>query len=67
MASVPWVKNSCVVSCDLLLQKLGRDLHLRLEDEIHKWLLVNGSVVREKAMPVKVALKIVSEGQKYNI
>jgi hypothetical protein len=46
---------------------MGRALHLRLEDEIQKWLLVNGSVVREKAMPVKVMLKTVSEGQKYNI
>jgi len=67
MASVPWVKNSCVICCDLLLQKMGRALHLRLEDEIQKWLLVSGGVVREKAMPVKVALKTVSEGQKYNI
>jgi len=46
---------------------MGRALHLRLEDEIQKWLLVSGGVVREKAMPVKVALKTVSEGQKYNI
>jgi hypothetical protein len=46
---------------------MGRALHLRPEDEIQKWLLVSGSVMREKAMPVKVALKTVSEGQKYSI
>jgi hypothetical protein len=46
---------------------MGRALHVRLEDETQKWLFVSGNVVREKAMPVKVALKTISEGQKYNI
>jgi len=58
---------SCVICYDLLLQKMGRALHVRLADETQKWLLVCGSMVREKAMPVKGALKTVSESQKCNI
>jgi hypothetical protein len=58
---------SCIICYDLLPQKMGRALHVRLEDETQKWLLVSGSMVREKAMPVKVALKTVSESQKCNI
>jgi len=58
---------SCIICCDLLPQKVGRALHVRLEDETQKWLLVGGSMVREKTMPVKVALKTVSESQKFNI
>jgi len=46
---------------------MGRALHVWLEDEAQKWLLVSGSVVREKAVPVKVALKAVFEGQNCNI
>jgi hypothetical protein len=46
---------------------MGRALHVRLEYEAQKWLLVSGSVVREKAVPVKIALKAVSEGQNCNI
>ena len=57
----------CVICRDLLLQKMGRALHVRLEYEAQKWLLVSGSVVREKAVPVKIALKAVSEGQNCNI
>jgi hypothetical protein len=37
------------------------------DTETQKWLLVSGSVVMEKAVPVKVALKAVSEGQNCNI
>jgi hypothetical protein len=60
-------KMYCVICCDLLLQKMGRAICVRLEDDTQKWLLASGSLVREKGMPVKVALKTVSEGQKCNI
>jgi hypothetical protein len=47
--------------------KDGNGLACKARDETQKWLFVIGNVVREKAMPVKVALKTVFEGQKYNI
>lgn len=66
MASVPWVKNVLYNLLWPVISKKGKGLRYKART-CDTEMVVSGSVMREKAMPVKVALKTVSEGQKCNI